>query len=210
MTRTSPSLQLIDPSDKLLNLVADNVQKDEIASAYIQDIIDRMYQIASGKGHHKKDTRQMVGLAAPQLGVSKRIVLIDITASGANQPQNLQVYINPTIISRSDAIMPGREGCWSTGTICGIVERAKEVVVEALDRDGSPVSVTLSGFTARIAQHELDHLDGIRFPDRIPADKPERLHQVAAVEFEDYRQKWATWPNLYPRQRWVIIKNGDS
>src|SRR5665811_1206167 len=92
---------LIDPYSDTLNRVAEEVSQTEIASAYIQGVIDRMFELAAGKGGSESDSRQMVGLAAPQLGVSKRIVIIDLTATGANQPQSLQEFINPKIVHRS-------------------------------------------------------------------------------------------------------------
>jgi peptide deformylase len=204
----SNMLEVIDPSSDILNQVADEIVPSEIASAEIQGVIDRMFEMAAGKGYGKKDTRQMVGLAAPQLGVSKRIIFIDLTATGANQQQNLQVIINPKIVDRSDDTGVGREACWSTGNICGIVERSSEVVIEGLDRNGEPVSLSLIGFVARIAQHETDHLDGIRFPDRIPFDEPGRLHLVTPEKFEAYRNEWATWDILCERKKWEELKAG--
>lgn len=150
----------------------------------------------------------MVGLAAPQIGASMRIVTIDITADGTNKPQNLEVFVNPVITKRSDATLLGREGCWSCGNVCGAVERAEAVTVDAYDRGGHRFSRELLGFVARIAQHEIDHLDGIRFPDRIPHDQPQRLHWVLPEQFAQYRTDWPKWPTPCPRERWENIKNG--
>ena len=149
----------------------------------------------------------MVGLAAPQLGVSKRIVSIDVTATGAKQKQTLKVLINPKIVWRSKETVLGREGCWSCGNICGAVVRAQRVKVEALDITGKPILMMFSDFVARIVQHEVDHLDGIRFPDRITDDK--KLHWVEPVQFDQYRKEWATWKHLCPRSRWEAMKTGS-
>jgi peptide deformylase len=165
-----------------------------------------MIQLAKGKGHDSQDTRQMVGLAAVQLGVSKRVVAIDLTADGHNKEQNLQVVINPDITYYSDEKVNGREGCWSCGNICGAVMRAKEVTLKGYDQNGIPVNLELTDFVARIAQHEVDHLDGIRFPDRIPENRPEQLHWVEPVQFEDYRQNWMHWSVLCPRKKWDEMK----
>jgi peptide deformylase len=200
---------LVLATDPILNRIADIVPPKEISSTEIQGIIDFMLNLAAGKGHDPKDTRQMVGLAAPQIGVSKSIVSIDITADGTNKKQTLQIIINPIITHRSEETVLGREGCWSCGNICGKVERAKEVTLEGLDRDGNPVKLELTDFVARIAQHEADHLEGIRFPDRIPIDQPDNLLWVEAAEFENYRKNWATWPTLYPRERWEEMKAGN-
>lgn len=162
--------------------------------------------MAAGKGHSAEDTRQMVGLAAPQVGVLKRIVLIDLTADGSLKKQTLQVVINPVITRKSATTIQGREGCWSCGNICGVVERAEAVTVTGLDYTGEPITLDLTGFVARIAQHEVDHLDGIRFPDRIPADQHSRLHWVLPEQFNDYRQNWQHWPTLCPREKWEALK----
>ncbi len=203
-------LSLKDPTDAILTRVADEVQSHEISFPEIQNIIDQMLAMSAGKGKTRDDSRQMVGLAAPQLGLSKCIVTIDVTADGSNKEQHLQAYINPKITYRSKETVPGREGCWSCGDICGNVERAKRVTLEGLDREGKPVRIELTDFVARIAQHETDHLEGIRFPDRIPADEPDRLHWVEPVEFDSYRQNWQNWPTKCPRAVWEALKAGSE
>ena len=210
MTKTDISkLALVEPTDPLLNNVAEAIKPEEIASPEVQGIIERMLELSAGKGHNKEDSRQMVGLAAPQLGANKRIVTIDITADGSKKEQHLQVFINPKITHHSKETMPGREGCWSCGNICGNVERSKAVTLEGLDRNGKPIKFELTDFVARIAQHETDHLEGIRFPDRIPIDEPDRLHWVEYAEFEEYRKNWEHWPVVCPRERWEALKVGS-
>lgn len=199
---------LIPPTAQSLNEIAEAVPPNEIPSLEVQQTIDAMLRLAAGKGIHKSDTRQMVGLAAPQVGVQKRIIIIDLTATGAHQKQHMQVCINPVITYCSPKKVDGREGCWSCSNICGIVARSYKVTLEAIDRRGGPVKMALEDFVARIAQHEVDHLDGIRFPDRITDDQ--RLHWVEPDCFEDYRTQWAAWPVKCPRARWMALKNGTS
>lgn len=211
MSENSPViLEMVDPLtySELLNSAAAEVTSTELESKFIQDVINAMFDLAAGKGKSSEDTRQVVGLAAPQVGISKRIILIDLTANGANQKQNLEAIINPCITYKSKDVLPGREGCWSCGNICGNVERSKRVILEGMNRDGEKVKLELIDFVARIAQHETDHLDGIRFPDRIPASEPEKLHWVNPSEFEDYRSNWQHWSNLCPRERWIKLKHG--
>jgi len=202
------TLSLIDPINPLLNQPSKEVNLDEINSDFIQGVIDRMLELSAGKGHSAEDSRQMVGLAAAQLGILKSIITLDRAADGSNKEQNLAVIINPLITDSSYDVMPGREGCWSCGNICGNVERAKEVTLEGLDRTGAPIKLDLKDFVARIAQHETDHLLGIRFPDRIPIDHPERLHLVDPAVFDEYRKKWENWPVLCPREDWESMKAG--
>lgn len=206
----TPQLHLIEPTDTSLNRRSDTVSDEEIQGSRIQGIIDRMLEMSAGKGKAKEDSRQMVGLAASQLGTNKRVITIDLTADGSNKEQRLQVVINPVITERSGELVDGREGCWSCGNICGNVERFQHVTLEGVNRTGRPVRFELSEFVARIAQHETDHLDGVRFPDRIPVDQPERLHWVEPTQFEEYRQNWQNWPIICPRERWQQMKKGAA
>lgn len=111
-----------------------------------------------------------VGLAAPQLGILQRIIVYDAG-------DDFHAIINPKILQRKGAQI-GLEGCLSIPGLQGDVERAAEVVVKGLDQFGKPVRIRGEGLTARVLQHEIDHLDGILFIDRDPQD----LHYVTADE----------------------------
>ncbi len=100
-----------------------------------------------------------VGLAAPQVGILRRMVVIDIG-------EGLIELINPEIIEQSGA-QTGPEGCLSVPGKHGTVERPDHVVVRALDRKGREIEVTGEGFLARAICHELDHLDGVMYVDHL-------------------------------------------
>lgn len=106
-----------------------------------------------------------VGLAAPQVGVGRRLMLVCPTGD----PGSEQVLINP-VITPSGATVVGEEGCLSFPAIYGRVPRAPRVHVEYTDLDGQRRSMELDGFVARIVQHEGDHLDGRVFIDRMLAE----------------------------------------
>src|SRR6266487_4960158 len=108
-----------------------------------------------------------VGLAANQIGVARRVAVVDV---GENDPPPL-VLINPVIVERGDEVAIAEEGCLSIPEIFGDVERRAHVVVEALDRDGRPYRAAADGYKARAIQHEIDHLDGILFLDHLSAVK---------------------------------------
>ena len=108
-----------------------------------------------------------VGLAAPQVGASQRVAVVDV---GEEFPPPL-VLINPRIVESGAEVEVAEEGCLSIPEIFGDVERPAQVVLEALDREGEPYRVTVSGYKARAVQHEIDHLDGILFLDRLSAVK---------------------------------------
>lgn len=105
-----------------------------------------------------------VGLAGNQVGVLERIFVWQVEEeSGA--------VINPVISDRSNDTEADEEGCLSMPGIAYDVERARDVVVEGLDVDGQPIKFELSGFQARVFQHEIDHLDGVLFTDRLAEEQ---------------------------------------
>jgi peptide deformylase len=108
-----------------------------------------------------------VGLAANQVGVARRVAVVDV---GEDDPPPL-ILINPVIVERGEELETVEEGCLSVPEIFGEVERPARVVVEALDRDGTPYRAEAHGYKARAIQHEIDHLDGILFLDHLSAVK---------------------------------------
>ncbi|MGB6370555.1 MAG: peptide deformylase [Atribacterota bacterium] len=114
----------------------------------IKDMAETMYT-ASG-----------VGLAALQVGVPKRIILVD------GEEDGLIVLINPMII-KSEGKVVAEEGCLSVPDIYSQVKRSSKVTIKALNENGDPIEITKEDLTARALQHEIDHLDGILFIDRI-------------------------------------------
>lgn len=204
--KSQHELEPVLPNNDILNKVAKAIPVEAITNKETQFLVDEMLRIANGTQGDKK-RRTMVGLAAPQVGVSKRVIVVDVASTGMGEAPDLRAYINPVVSKRSKQTEPGREGCFSTGNVCGNVERSSEVTVDAYDRDGNLLSEHWTGFTARIFQHETDHLDGIRFPDRITDDT--KLHWVEPDQFGDYRTQWAEWSELCPRTRWEEIKTGQ-
>ena len=128
---------------------------DDVVRRLVDDLFETM---RAAKG---------VGLAAPQVGASQRVAVVDV---GEEFPPPL-VLINPRIVESGAEVELAEEGCLSIPEIFGDVERPAQVVLEALDREGEPYRVTVSGYKARAVQHEIDHLDGILFLDRLSAVK---------------------------------------
>lgn len=197
-------LKLVSPNIEVLNQVSEEISPDVIGKKPTQELIDAMLKVANGEQGDKK-RRTMVGLSAPQVGISKRVIVVDTASTGMGETPVLRAYVNPVIISKSEQTEQGREGCFSTGNVCGNVDRSSEVTIEAYDRKGNQVTETWTGFTARIFQHEIDHLDGVRFPDRIADDA--KLHWVEPDKFGEYRTEWANWDILCPRSTWDSIKS---
>lgn len=109
-----------------------------------------------------------VGLAAPQVGISQRVVVIEYAEDDEDEdsPKKLYTLVNPEITQTSEETIPGVEGCLSVPGLVGEVDRHAVITVKALNRRGQPVKYKASGWLARIFQHEIDHLDGIVYTDR--------------------------------------------
>ena len=107
-----------------------------------------------------------VALAAPQIGYAVRIIVVDVSRKHGETGNGLVVLLNPCIRQQERERIV-REGCLSVPDYTGNVMRYERVVVEGFAPDGTPVAITASGFEALAFQHELDHLDGMLFLDRI-------------------------------------------
>jgi peptide deformylase len=132
---------------------------DAATRQLIQDMFDTMYE-ADG-----------VGLAAPQVGVSQRVIVVDAREQDV-KPFGL---INPVIVQFGQDTERGEEGCLSIPGLKDIVERPASVVLEGLDGDGNKLRLEAEGLLARVLQHEVDHLDGVLFIDRVSPLKRKML-----------------------------------
>jgi len=127
-------------------------------AALIEDLQDTMHASAGG-----------VGISAPQVGVQKRVIVVDVSAHRRGSQENnhgFLVLINPEILARGGRQIV-REGCMSIPDYTANIERAQWVLVDAMDRTGKQVILESIGFEAVAIQHEMDHLDGILFLDRV-------------------------------------------
>ena len=113
-----------------------------------------------------------IGLAAPQVGRRERVTVIDV---GRDQSERHPIaLVNPEIVSREGTVR-GEEGCLSIPEVFGDVERAARVVVRALDRDGQPIEVEGSELLSRCLQHEIDHLHGELYIDKLTGAERRRV-----------------------------------
>src|SRR5210317_2378332 len=148
--------------DPILKQVAIQVEAvDEPTIAIIQDLVDTML-----------DSGHSVGVAAPQIGELIRVVVVDVSKSklGKDNNHGLLEMVNPKIIEKSGSKMM-REGCMSIPDYTGNVTRAEHIVVEFTGRTGQLRVIEASGFESVAIQHELDHLDGMLFLDRVSSLK---------------------------------------
>jgi peptide deformylase len=107
-----------------------------------------------------------VGIAAPQVGWFERVVIVDVSGRKKTRSHGHLILVNPEI-TEWDGYAVGREGCLSVPDYTGNVIRAEKIHLQARDRDGNSLSFDMDGFEARAVQHEMDHIDGLLFLDRL-------------------------------------------
>ena len=127
---------------------------DEAVQELVEDMFETMYH-AEG-----------VGLAAPQVGVSLRVLVVDVREREDRRGGRIAL-VNPRVVWASEETDRVAEGCLSIPGVEDVVERPWAVRVHGLDIQGSPLTVEADALLARALQHEIDHLDGILFPDRL-------------------------------------------
>jgi len=151
--------KIVTLPDPVLRRKAHAVTKfDKNLSTLIDDMVQTMRE-APG-----------VGLAAPQIGLSERLLVIEYfereeDEENEDAPKKVWAVINPEIVKSSEETIMGVEGCLSIPGLLGEVERHSEVQVKGLNRHGKPMKVKAKGWLARIFQHEIDHLNGVMFTD---------------------------------------------
>jgi peptide deformylase len=145
--------------EPLLKQVAAPVERfDEALRALVADMDDTMRSLNGA------------GLAAPQIGVSQRVVIFELRENPRYphvSPVPYTVLINPVLTPLGDEQEEGWEGCLSVPGMRGLVPRYRRLRYQGFDQQGAPIDRTVEGFHARVVQHEVDHLDGILYPQRI-------------------------------------------
>ena len=151
------------------------VPKEEVKG--LADLSKRMFELMY--------EAQGVGLAAPQVGVNKRVMVFN--PEGAKEKWlDEGVFINPQIVAASEGMDGAEEGCLSFPGMGGAVSRHKWVKVQGLNLKGKPIKKKYTGWTARIFQHEYDHLDGVCYVDRLGDRDRETIAPDLAALADDY------------------------
>ncbi len=164
-------LDIVQAGEAVLRRKARQLSREEILGRYIQDLIDSMRETMRGAPG--------VGVAAPQIGLPLQLAVIEerpeyvekIPPEQASERQRsaipFHVLINPKLIVEGDEAVEFFEGCLSLAGFTAIVPRAMRVRVECLNEQAEPVVIAAEGWYARILQHEIDHLNGILYIDRM-------------------------------------------
>ena len=155
--------KIIRMGHPVLRRVAEPLSADDLRSDWLGRLVEDMKDTLHDYGG--------IGLAAPQIGESRRLAIIEIAGGPSRYGEiphvPLTVFVNPTIDVLDPTVAGFWEGCLSVPGLRGYVERPQHVRVKCLGLDGQPVEIELSGFLATVFQHEFDHLDGRLYIDRI-------------------------------------------
>ena len=155
------SLRIVKYPSPFLRAHNIDIMPEELKDGSIQQLAKEMFLVMYAA--------EGVGLAAPQVGVNKRLMVFNESGDRKRWLDEV-IMINPRIVEKSDATEIGLEGCLSFPDMDGNVERSKTIKVEALNTRGKKMTKKFTGWTARIFQHEYDHLDGVVYVDRLDAE----------------------------------------
>lgn len=167
-------------------LTVDNAQHSEVLrskSRAVQKVTPKLAAFAEQmlETMRKADG---VGLAAPQVGVLQRFFVAELPEDEENNhPRETYILFNPEIV-KGKGEQVGYEGCLSIPGYIGEVARQEEITVKGLNERGKPVRLKVEGYLARVFQHEIDHLDGILFTDKLT--DPDTLQPVTVGQEEAY------------------------
>jgi peptide deformylase len=180
-------LKIVQAGDPVLRVRARDLTPEEISSPEVKSLIVLMRETM-------RDTPG-VGLAAPQVGVGLRVIVVEDRpeyqaglsaeelAARERKPVDFHVLINPRLVVEDPTPVEFHEGCLSVSGYTALVSRARGVRVEALDERGAPVTLSARGWYARILQHEVDHLEGMLYLDR--------METRSFATMENHRRYWA-------------------
>lgn len=153
---------LLEQNDPILRKIAEPIEHSDFNKHWLKDLVQELFRIMEEKA--------AVGVAAPQIGVSKRVIVFGTAytkSRNVDKPIPNTVLINPTLKVLSETIQVGYEGCLNCGELRAEVPRAMEVLYSGFDLDGNEISRHATDLEARIVQHEIDHLNGKLFIDHV-------------------------------------------
>jgi peptide deformylase len=178
-TRKPQRLPVAKIGDPVLRASTRPVAADEIGSPDLCDLVDAMVATMDAEGG--------IGIAAPQVGVSVRLAVIEIPTDSKRYPDaepfELEVFVNPVMTTIDETEQEYWEGCLSVPDLRGLVARPRAVRVDYQGIDGDSRSISAEGFLATVLQHELDHLDGVLFVDRV-------RDTTKLATIDEYRKHW--------------------
>lgn len=153
---------LLQKDDPILKQKAEPIEKSKFGGKWLKELISDMIAIMADKG--------AVGVAAPQIGISKQVIVFGTDYTKRRKPEIRipdTALINPSFKVLSEEVQTDYESCLNCGEMMGKVPRAIEIEYSGFDVEGKPVTKKATGLEARIVQHEIDHLNGFLFFQRV-------------------------------------------
>lgn len=188
------NLLVLEPNHSILRSPCKIISKNELRKNSVQNEIEALIDFVYGNNNKGKTKSRRnattVGLSANQVGIAKRISVVDL-AIGRKGYSDIHVLINPEIIWASKSVIERCEGCVNLPTIWGYVQRSKRIKVKAFDRSGNEILLTVSGWPAILLQHEIDHLNGKLFIEKLP--DPKKALFVEDNDYHEFKQKKSKW-----------------
>jgi peptide deformylase len=189
-------LTLLDQNDLRLRLACAPLSRSQLRDREQQYEIDALLAIVA----NSKDDQDRqglgsatAGLSACQVSIMKQVCIVDMSI-GRRGYHDFCVLVNPKITWRSKSVVTKSESCLNFPTVWGITRRARSIRISALDRSGNEIAMKLEGWPAVLLQHEVDHMNGHLFIDRL-AD-PTRAHLVDPGEYSQYLKHRGTWTKI--------------
>jgi peptide deformylase len=197
-------LSPLDQFDPRLRQVCATLAKSQLRTLEQQLEIDAMLDYMYGVSNKAvrganavKAKPNVAGLSANQVGIMKQICAVDLSI-GSRGYTDLYLFVNPRIVWASKTVVERAEGCLNFTSTWGVTRRSRTVRVAALDRSGNEIEMKLTGWPAILVQHEVDHLNGRLFIDRLP--DPSHAHLVPPEEYLSYRkgkpQNWHAFDDV--------------
>ncbi len=214
ITKSLNALEFVPAQDPKLNEKSELLTVEEIKSKKIQKLIMDMLALSGYEADPEKYeiSGVLVGLAAPQIGVMKQIIVVNTQSYEKIKEGSFptfDVLINPQITWKSSETQLSTEGCFSVPKkYLGKVRRSKEVEVQALHTNGNKIMKCYRGSVASVVQHEVNHLAGIRFPQLLESEKD--LHILSKEsDIANYRRHWKNWDKHATSELWKQMKEGN-
>lgn len=184
----------LEPTDERLREVCQDIPLSELRLKHTQQTIDRLLDFVfarnnKGKSHNNKKPT-IIGLSANQVGVMKRICVVDLAIRRKGQSE-IHVMVNPHITWWSKTKVQRMEGCVNLPGVWGFVPRSMRIDVEYFDRWGNYYQMRARGWAATLIQHEVDHLNGLLYIDHLP--DPTKALSVSGREYVAYRKDPKRW-----------------
>jgi peptide deformylase len=189
-------LTLLDQNDLRLRLACAPLSRSQLRDREQQYEIDALLSLVENSKADQDRTEigaAIVGLSACQVSIMKQVCVVDMSI-GRRGYHDFCVLVNPKITWRSKSVVTKSESCLNFPTVWGVTRRARSVRISALDRSGNDIEMKLEGWPAVLLQHEIDHMNGYLFIDRL-AD-PTKAHLVDPGEHSQYLKRRGTWTKI--------------